>query len=230
MNSSTFNILSHAKRIVVPGIAAVALMAPAAAWAMPAGRGAGERRPTPRRLSRISRPPTRPMWDGPRLALPDLPPASPTDVGRPAVPITVLPITPPGLSFSSEGTFQSPAPSTLPDLAPANPTQVTPEELPARTTLPDLPPASPTLAAPVGQPAVNDGFDFGDAGIGVAVVAGACALLLALAAFFVGRRRHAWAPPTPRRPAAEAGRQARLRPPPGTPPCPDRHIVVPSLR
>ena len=34
MNSSTFNIPSCAKRIVVPGIAAVALMAPAAAWAI----------------------------------------------------------------------------------------------------------------------------------------------------------------------------------------------------
>jgi hypothetical protein len=115
------------------------------------------------------------------VTLPDLAPANPADIGRPVVPITVS--DPVSSSFGTSGRIAEP--STLPDLAPANPTQVA---VPA-TALPDLPPANPTPLVPVGQTAGDNGFDFGDAGIGVAVVAGACAILLAVAAFFVGRRR-----------------------------------------
>jgi LPXTG-motif cell wall-anchored protein len=50
--------------------------------------------------------------------------------------------------------------------------------------------APPTRPADPGAvPTGNDGFDFGDAGIGAAVVAGASAILLAAAALVVGRRR-----------------------------------------
>ena len=186
--TSSFDILIRAKRIALPCIAAAALVAPGAAFAQ---------QPAPY--------PDLPPADTtavaePAQSLPDLPPADPTDVGRPAVPITV----PDGVS-SSFGTAGRTAPSsTLPDLAPANPTDVVvpetplPDLPPANPTqvtpetpavLPDLPPANPTLVAPASQPAGNGGFDFGDAAIGVAVVAGACAFLLAVAAFVVGRRR-----------------------------------------
>jgi hypothetical protein len=80
-------------------------------------------------------------------------------------------------------------PETLRDLAPANPTQIAPEVISGPETLPDLPPANPTQVAPVVKPAGNGGFDFGDAAIGVAVVAGFCAMLFALAAFLMGWRR-----------------------------------------
>ena len=215
MPTSTFNIRKQTRRIVLPCVLAAALMAPAAAWAM---QGATEETPAPATRPDLppANPsdvaesvatlpdlaPANPTDVGQSVAtLPDLAPANPTAVGRPRVPITLAdPVSP-------EGIFQSPASSTLPDLAPANPsdvarpattlpdlapanpTQITPEAIPAPATLPDLAPANPMPLAPDGQTAGDDGFDFGDAGIGVAIVAGACALLLAVAAFFVGRRR-----------------------------------------
>jgi len=161
VTSSTINILSRTRRIVLPCVAAVALMVPAAAWAGAAGPGPGTGRIG---TTLPDLPPANPTEVvPPAVSLPDLAPADPTDVGRPVVPIT-LP-DPVSSSFGTSGRIAEA--STLPDLAPANPTQV----------------------APVGQTAGDDGFDFGDAGIGVAVVAGACALLLAVAAFFIGRRR-----------------------------------------
>ncbi len=167
--------------IVLPCVLAAALMAPAAACAM---QGLPRRRrrprlalisrpptpatwPSPWRPCRISRPPTRRTWASlwppagpgacqpdrrraaagahhtrrPRFArgifqspasstLPDLAPANPSDVARPA--------------------------TTLPDLAPANPTQITPEAIPAPATLPDLAPANPMPLAPDGQTAGDD--------------------------------------------------------------------------
>ncbi len=72
-------------------------------------------------------------------------------------------------------------------LPPASPVDVVRPEV---TSFPGLSgPPSPEATAVEPETTANDGFDFGDAGIGVAVVAGACALLLAVAAFFVGRRR-----------------------------------------
>lgn len=184
MTSSTFTILSGARRIVLPCVAAAALLVPAAAWADAAGPGPGTGTIG---TTLPDLPPADPDQTTPEVipapaALPDLAPADPTAVGRPVVPITL----PDQVnSFGTPGRIAEP--STLPDLAPANPTQVAPEVISAPETLPDLPPANPTQVA--SQPAADDGFDFGDAGIGVAVVAGACAFLLAVAAFFVGRRR-----------------------------------------
>jgi hypothetical protein len=189
-----FDILNRTKRIMVPCVAAAALVAPSAAWAMqgapsgvppvvaPAdaagpGPGTGAIGTTLPDL-----PPANPDDIGqPAAALPDLAPANPADVGRPVVPIIVS--DPVSSSFGTSGRIAEP--STLPDLAPANPTNVA---VPA-TALPDLAPANPTQLAPVGQTAGDNGFDFGDAGIGVAVAVGACAILLAVAAFLVGRRR-----------------------------------------
>jgi hypothetical protein len=199
VSSSMFDILNRTKRIVVPCVAAAALIAPSAAWAMQ-----GSPPPAPELTSESATlpdlPPANPNDVGQSEAtLPDLAPADPTAVGRPVVPITVS--DPVSSSFGTSGRIAEP--STLPDLAPANPTNVA---VPA-TALPDLAPANPTQVAVVERPAPadnlaarnrsaspvvatsDDGFDFGDAGIGVAVVAGACALLLAVAAFLVGRRR-----------------------------------------
>jgi hypothetical protein len=183
VTSSTFTILSGARRIVLPCVAAAALLVPAAAWADAAGPGPGTGTIG---TTLPDLPPADPDQTTPEVipapaALPDLAPADPTAVGRPVVPITF----PDQVnSFGTPGRIAEP--STLPDLAPANATQVSPE---TPAILPDLPPADPTQVAPVGQTAGDDGFDFGDAGIGVAVVAGACAFLLAVAAFLVGRRR-----------------------------------------
>ena len=203
----------HGKRFVLPLVAAAALMAPAAALAEAPNPNlvAGQ---TPATLPDLA--PANPTDVGQSPAtLPDLAPANPNDVGRPTVPITIT------HAVSPRGIFQVPPSSTLPDLAPANPSDAgqpsatLPDLAPANpsdvgqpaTALPDLPPANPTQVAGLSRPAPadnlaardrsaspvvatsDDGFDFGDAGIGVAVVAGACALLLAVAAFFVGRRR-----------------------------------------
>jgi hypothetical protein len=201
VTTSTFNIRKQTRRIVLPCVVAAALMAPAATWAMQ-GAPIGATEETPAPATRPDLPPADPSDVAESVAtLPDLAPAnpmdvgqsvsdlapaSPTDIGRPGAPITLLPDQ---TRLSPKRIFQSPEPSTLPDLAPANPTQITSEAIPAPATLPDLAPANPMPVAAVGQTAGDDGFDFGDAGIGVAIVAGACALLLAAAAFFVGRRR-----------------------------------------
>jgi hypothetical protein len=202
VTTSTFNIRKQTRRIVLPCVVAAALMAPAGAWAMQgAPYGATEETPAP--ATRPDLPPANPSDVAESVAaLPDLAPANPTDVGqsvatlsdlepafstdigRPGAPITLLPDQ---TRFSPNRIFQSPEPSTLPDLAPANPTQITPEAIPAPATLPDLAPANPMQVAPVGQTAGDDGFDFGDAGIGVAIAAGA--FMLAVAAFLTGRRR-----------------------------------------
>jgi hypothetical protein len=204
VTTSTFNIRRQTRRIVLPCVVTAALMAPAAAWAMQeASYGPTEETPAP--ATRPDLPPANPSDVAESVAtLPDLAPANPmdvgrsvatqshpapafsSDIGRPGAPITLLPDQ---TRFSPNRIFQSPEPSTLPDLAPADPTQITPEAIPAPATLPDLAPANPMPVAPVGQTAGDDGFDFGDAGIGVAIVAGACALLAAVAAFFAGRRR-----------------------------------------
>jgi hypothetical protein len=167
----------HGKGFVLSLVAAAALMAPAAALA---------EAPNPNLVAGQT-----------PATLPDLAPANPSDVGRPTVPITIT------HTVSPEGIFQLPPSSTLPDLAPANPSDVgqpsatLPDLPPANPSdigqpaeaLPDLPPANPTQVAQPVTPAGDNGFDFGDAGIGVAVVAGTCAILLAVAAFLVGRRR-----------------------------------------
>jgi hypothetical protein len=127
VTSSMFDILNRMKRIVVPCVAAAALIAPSAAWAMQGG------------------PPSGPVVTPEIAALPDLPPTQAAVIERPA---------------------------------PA-------DNLAAREES-----ANAVVATS------DDGFDFGDAGIGVAVVAGACALLLAVAAFFVGRRRRLGASPS----------------------------------
>jgi len=69
-----------------------------------------------------------------------------------------------------------------------------PDLSPTQAAVIERPPPAENLAARdrSASPVVatsDNGFDFGDAAIGVAVVAGACAVLFTAAAFFVGRRR-----------------------------------------
>jgi hypothetical protein len=142
VKTSTHNFLRQTRRIVLPCVAAAALVVPVAAQAAESGTG------------EFSLPPGA------------TPPAeyAPGDFSPP--PGATLPLP----AEYAPADFSPPPGATLPDGAtPAGQVQM---------------PSNPTAAA-----AVDEGFDFGDAGIAIAVVAGACALVLAAAAFLVGRRR-----------------------------------------
>ena len=102
MNSSTFNILSRAKRIVVPGIAAVALMAPAAAWAILPAAPANVAPPRGDSPGSPARRP-KPAWVGPRLVYRICRPPRPRTSAGPRCRSRLLSTT--GAGFSPQGIF-----------------------------------------------------------------------------------------------------------------------------
>ena len=158
MKGSTTNVLRQTRRVLLPCIAAAALIAPAGAQAM-LSAPAGAQAPDP-------------------VAGNDAGPFSP----------------PPGAT--SLPAFSPPPGAILPPEFPS-PRGVTPSDRSTRSGQVDttISEPAPTVApqirsnTPVVAPAVNDGFDLGDAGIVAAIMVGAGALLLAATAFVVGRRR-----------------------------------------